>query len=63
MMKTCKMNGKITRSNVCSYGKYAYDWAIDKGIAKEQAPKVLPFRRIDKDNTLYERYSRSWVHI
>ena len=42
---------KQTRRS-CFSPKYAYDWAIDKGIAKEQAPKCQ--RRSNKNYTIYE---------
>jgi thymidylate synthase (FAD) len=41
--------------------KEAYDWAIDNGIAKEQARAVLP-----EGNTKSKLYAngtiRSWIH-
>jgi len=46
---------------VAHWAKKEYDWAIKKGIAKEQARKVLP-EGITK-TTLYMNGSlRSWVH-
>ena len=40
------------QEEVALAAKYAYDWAIDKGIAKEQAPKY--YRRSNKNYTIYE---------
>ena len=46
---------------VAHWAKKEYDWAIKKGIAKEQARKVLP-EGITK-TTLYMNGSlRSWIH-
>jgi thymidylate synthase (FAD) len=46
---------------IAHLAKKEYDWAIKKGIAKEQARKVLP-EGITK-TTLYMNGSlRSWVH-
>ena len=46
---------------VIETSKMAYDWAIDNGIAKEQARKVLPegltLSRLYANGTL-----RSWIH-
>ena len=41
--------------------KYAYDWAIDQGIAKEQARKVLP-EGLTKTTLYMNGTLRSWVH-
>jgi thymidylate synthase (FAD) len=47
--------------NVILKAKEAYDWAIDNGIAKEQARAVLP-----EGNTKSKLYAngtiRSWIH-
>ena len=36
------MNGIEVQDEVIAATKKAYDWAIENGIAKEQARKVLP---------------------
>ena len=41
--------------------KYAYDWAIEQGIAKEQARKVLP-EGLTKTTLYMNGTLRSWVH-
>jgi thymidylate synthase (FAD) len=47
--------------NVISEAKNAYEWAIENGIAKEQARSVLP-----EGNTQSRMYMngtlRSWIH-
>ena len=49
------------QQNVIEAAKQAYDWAIENGIAKEQARAVLP-----EGNTISRMYMngtiRSWVH-
>jgi thymidylate synthase (FAD) len=49
------------QENVIEVAKNAYDWAIKKGIAKEQARAVLP-----EGNTHSKMYMngtlRSWIH-
>jgi len=51
----------IKQMNVISEAKYAYEWAIENGIAKEQARAVLP-----EGNTQSRMYMngslRSWIH-
>jgi len=51
----------ILQNRVISEAKTAYKWAIDNGIAKEQARSVLP-----EGNTISRLYVngtlRSWVH-
>jgi thymidylate synthase (FAD) len=41
--------------------KKEYDWAISKGIAKEQARKVLP-EGITKTRLYMNGTLRSWIH-
>jgi len=52
---------KWQQEKVIRASKYAYTWAIEKGIAKEQARAVLP-----EGNTLSRMYVngtlRSWIH-
>jgi thymidylate synthase (FAD) len=51
----------VKQMNVISEAKYAYEWAIENGIAKEQARAVLP-----EGNTQSRMYMngslRSWIH-
>ena len=44
-----------------SIGQKEYDWAIKKGIAKEQARKVLP-EGLTKTTLYMNGTLRSWVH-
>ena len=50
------------QQRVIDEAKYVYQWAIDHGIAKEQARAVLP-----EGNTVSRVYMngtlRSWVHF
>ena len=49
------------QEEIAAQSKEVYDWAIEHGIAKEQARKVLP-EGVTK-TTLYMNGSlRSWVH-
>ena len=52
---------QIKQINLIAEAKAAYDWAIEKGIAKEQARVVLP-----EGNTMSKIYMqgdlRSWIH-
>jgi thymidylate synthase (FAD) len=52
----------LMQQRVIDEAKYAYQWAIDNGIAKEQARAVLP-----EGNTVSRLYMngtlRSWVHF
>jgi thymidylate synthase (FAD) len=52
---------KIKQVNLISEAKKTYDWAIENGIAKEQARSVLP-----EGNTQSRMYMngtlRSWIH-
>ena len=52
---------KNRQEEVALAAKYAYDWAIDKGIAKEQARKVLP-EGLTKTTLYMNGTLRSWVH-
>jgi len=56
-----KMYWEIKQQMVINAAKEAYKWAIDNGIAKEQARVILP-----EGNTLSRLYVngtlRSWVH-
>lgn len=52
---------EINQQKIIDEAKRVYDWAIDKGIAKEQARSVLP-----EGNTQSKLYMngtlRSWIH-
>ena len=56
-----KSEWMVKQMNVISEAKYAYEWAIENGIAKEQARSVLP-----EGNTQSRMYMngtlRSWIH-
>jgi thymidylate synthase (FAD) len=56
-----KSEWMIKQMNVISEAKQAYEWAIENGIAKEQARSVLP-----EGNTQSRMYMngslRSWIH-
>ena len=55
-------NWEIKQQMVINASKDAYDWAINNGIAKEQARSVLP-----EGNTVSRLYMqgsiRSWIHF
>ncbi len=59
--KLLQENWNIRQARVTSEAKYAYEWAIENGIAKEQARVVLP-----EGNTesvmIVTGTLRSWVH-
>ena len=59
--KELQAEWKIKQINLISESKAAYDWAIENGIAKEQARVVLP-----EGNTQSRMYMngtlRSWIH-
>ena len=46
---------------VAHWAKKEYDWALKKGIAKEQARKVLP-EGLTKTRLYMNGTLRSWVH-
>ena len=57
-----KARWDLMQQRVINEAKYVYQWAIDQGIAKEQARAVLPegltVSRLYMNGTL-----RSWVHF
>lgn len=59
--KELQAEWKIKQINLIAESKAAYDWAIQNGIAKEQARAVLP-----EGNTQSRMYMngtlRSWIH-
>ena len=52
---------KIKQINVIAAAREAYKWAIDNGIAKEQARAVLP-EGLTKSRMYMNGTLRSWVH-
>ena len=52
---------KIKQINVISAAREAYKWAVDNGIAKEQARAVLP-EGLTKSRMYMNGTLRSWVH-
>jgi thymidylate synthase (FAD) len=53
---------ELRQNNVITEARLAYEWAISKGIAKEQARAVLPEGLIE--SKLYMNGTlRSWVHF
>ena len=53
---------ELRQNNVITEARMAYQWAIDNGIAKEQARAVLPEGLIE--SKLYMNGTlRSWVHF
>jgi len=53
---------ELRQNNVITEARMAYQWAIDQGIAKEQARAVLPEGLIE--SKLYMNGTlRSWVHF
>ena len=51
----------IRQARVISESQYAYEWAIENGIAKEQARAVLP-EGITESVMIMSGSLRSWVH-
>jgi len=60
--KELKERWDLMQQRVINEAKYVYQWAIDNGIAKEQARAVLP-----EGNTVSRLYMngtlRSWIHF
>jgi len=50
------------QAEVCNTAKHAYAWAIEKGIAKEQARAVLP-EGITNSRLYMNGTIRSWMHF
>jgi len=50
------------QAEVCNTAKHAYTWAIEKGIAKEQARAVLP-EGITNSRLYMNGTIRSWMHF
>jgi thymidylate synthase (FAD) len=60
--KELKERWDLMQQRVINEAKYVYQWALDNGIAKEQARAVLP-----EGNTVSRLYMngtlRSWIHF
>ena len=52
---------KAQQANIINYVSRAYDWAIDNGIAKEQARAVLP-EGLTNSRMYMAGSLRSWIH-
>jgi thymidylate synthase (FAD) len=52
---------KAKQANIINYVSRAYDWAIDNGIAKEQARAVLP-EGLTNSRMYMAGSLRSWIH-
>lgn len=59
--KLLQEHWNIRQARVISEALYAYDWAIENGIAKEQARAVLP-EGLTESVILMTGTLRSWVH-
>ena len=55
-------NWERAQKSVISAAEKAYNWAIDKGIAKEQARAVLP-EGLTKSRLYMQGSIRSWIHF
>ena len=56
-----KTDGKRKQHGIINQAKEAYNWAIENGIAKEQARAVLP-EGLTKTCVMMNGTLRSWVH-
>jgi thymidylate synthase (FAD) len=54
-------NWELEQNQVLAVARRAYDWAIDNGIAKEQARAVLP-EGLTESVMIMSGSLRSWVH-
>jgi len=59
--KLLQEHWNIRQARVISESLYAYDWAIENGIAKEQARAVLP-EGLTESVMIMSGSLRSWVH-
>ena len=55
-------NWERAQKSVIAAAEKAYNWAIDKGIAKEQARAVLP-EGLTKSRLYMQGSIRSWIHF
>ena len=53
---------ELRQNNVITEARLAYQWAIDNGIAKEQARAVLP-EGLTESRLYMNGTLRSWVHF
>ncbi len=60
--KALMENWERAQKSVISAAEKAYNWAIDKGIAKEQARAVLP-EGLTKSRLYMQGSIRSWIHF
>jgi len=56
-----KLQWSVYQESVLKASKEAYEWAIEKGIAKEVARKVLP-EGLTKTRMYMKGSIRSWIH-
>ena len=56
-----KLLWEMKQNQIAHETKHAYQWAIDKGIAKEQARAVLP-EGLTKTRLFANGSLRSWIH-
>ena len=56
-----KLLWEMKQNHIAHETKHAYQWAIDKGIAKEQARAVLP-EGLTKTRLFANGSLRSWIH-
>jgi thymidylate synthase (FAD) len=52
---------RVMQENLMGHSKQVYEWAIEKGIAKEQARVVLP-EGLTKSRLYVNGTLRSWIH-
>jgi thymidylate synthase (FAD) len=60
--KALMENWERAQKSVISAAEKAYNWAIEKGIAKEQARAVLP-EGLTKSRLYMQGSIRSWIHF
>jgi thymidylate synthase (FAD) len=59
--KTLQKEWELVQENQLNHSIYAYNWAIENGIAKEQARAVLP-EGMTKTRMYINGTLRSWIH-
>ena len=60
--KALTENWEAAQKSVISAAEKAYNWALEKGIAKEQARAVLP-EGLTKSRLYMQGSIRSWIHF
>jgi len=60
--KALMENWEAAQKSVISAAEKAYNWALEKGIAKEQARAVLP-EGLTKSRLYMQGSIRSWIHF